>query len=77
MTKDEVDDILTSWTRLNKVLGNLTEADVKMAMNREMVGNRRKDIVIRLHQRYTILRSARERAELVEALVEPVPEFLA
>ena len=75
MTKDEIDDILKSWHTVNKAMSTMTEEDVKFAMNREMVGNRRKDVVVRLHQRYTILRAARERQELIDSLKD-VPAFL-
>ena len=75
MTKDEIDEALASWKTINKKIGDMTEADVKQAMNREMVGNRRRDMVVRLHQRYTILRAARERQELVDSLAD-VPAFL-
>jgi len=75
MTKDEIDDVIKSWKTVNKRLAELSEDDVKLAMNREMVGNRRKDMVVRLHQRYTILRAARERQELIDSLAE-VPAFL-
>jgi len=75
MTKDEIDTVLSSWKTVNKALAGMSEDEVKYAMNREIVGNRRKDVVIRLHQRYTILRAAREREELITAISD-VPAFL-
>jgi hypothetical protein len=75
MTKDELDTILTSWHTVNKALSGMTEQDIKDAIQRELVGNRRKDVVIRLHQRMSILRAAREREELVAAVTD-VPAFL-
>lgn len=75
LTKDELDTVLASWQSVNKELRNLTEQDVKNAMNRELVGNRRKDVVKRLHQRYTKLRAQREIVELMEVLSD-TPSFL-
>jgi HSP20 family molecular chaperone IbpA len=75
MTNDEIDEILKSWISMNKALPDLTEADLKDVINRELVGNRRKDVAVRLHQRYTIVRAKRERAELIESVTD-VPEFL-
>ena len=75
MTKDELDTALTSWQTINKALKDFTETDVKNALNRELVGNRRKDVAIRLHQKFSILRSARERTELIESLKD-TPVFL-
>jgi len=75
MTNDELDNVLKSWASMNKALSMLTENDLKTAINREITGNRRKDVAIRLHQRYTIIRSKRERTELIDAITE-VPEFL-
>lgn len=76
MTKDEIDDVLKSWKTVNKEIGKMTEEDVKAAMNREIIGSQRKDVVVRLHQRYTILRAAREREELLNALTANLPAFM-
>ena len=75
MTKDELDTALISWQTINKALKDFTEVDVKNALNRELMGDRRKDVAIRLHQKFSILRSARERIELVESLKD-TPVFL-
>jgi HSP20 family molecular chaperone IbpA len=75
MTNDEIDDVLTSWHSMNKALPNLEEADLKTAISRELTGCRRKDVAVRLHQRYTVVRAKRERAELIEAVTD-IPEFL-
>ena len=42
MTKDEIDNALRSWHTINKALKTMSEQDCKAAMERELVGNRRK-----------------------------------
>lgn len=42
----------------------MTEDEVGGLLEQELEGEKRWSIVQRLHQRYTILRAARERAEL-------------
>ena len=51
----------TNWRKLNKELALLTE---------ERAGRKRVSILERLHQRYTILRSARERREILSEAKE-------
>jgi HSP20 family molecular chaperone IbpA len=75
MTNDEIDEVLRSWASMNKALPEMTEVDLKTAISRELSGNRRKDVAIRMHQRYTVLRAKRERQELSEAITD-VPAFL-
>ena len=52
-----------------------SESDLKNALNREMVGSRRKDIAVRLHQSLSTARTRREREELLTAL-DDTPVFL-
>lgn len=54
----------TNWRKLNKELALLDEAQVLEMLNAERAGDRRISILERLHQRYTALRSARERMEI-------------
>lgn len=75
MTKDEIDNVLRSWHTLNKAIGAMTEVDCKQALEREMSGNRRKDLAVRIHQKYNSLRLTRERTEMVN-LLSDVPAFL-
>lgn len=75
MTDDELDAAIANWQVLNKTIARMSEMDVKNALNRELVGNRRKDVIKRLHQRFCILRNARERDELMKSL-EDTPVFL-
>lgn len=55
-----------SWRSLNAKLTDWTEAEVKELLDRELDGNRRPVIAKRLHQRFAALRTARERADIME-----------
>lgn len=55
-----------SWRELNRKLSSYTEAEVLAMLESERVGARRVTILERLHQRYTMLRAARERIELLK-----------
>ena len=74
-TKDELDTAISNWHVLNKTLRTFTESDCKNALNRELVGNRRQDIAIRLHTRYCTLRQAREQSEIIASITD-IPAFL-
>lgn len=56
----------TNWRKLNKELALLSEGEVLTLLNEERVGRRRLSILERLHQRYTTLRAARERMEILK-----------
>jgi plasmid maintenance system killer protein len=58
------------WRGLAATLNTMSEDEVKRLMDDEMARQRRPSIVKRLHQRYTMLRTARERAELMARLGE-------
>lgn len=60
--------ILKSWHTLNESLGEMREDQVKEMLELELRTKCREDIVERLHQRYTKLRTARERLELTNYL---------
>ncbi len=53
------------WRRLNKELALLSEEEVLVLLNDERANRRRISILERLHQRYTALRTARERREIL------------
>ena len=53
-----------SWRSLTDILHTLNEDEVGNLLGQELEGEKRWSIVQRLHKRYTILRAARERAEL-------------
>ena len=57
----------TTWRELQVVLPKLTESDLhKMIQSEVRKPNARRTLVIRLHQRYTMLRAKRERQELLK-----------
>jgi hypothetical protein len=55
-----------NWRELNAKLNLLTEDEVLALLEHERQGTRRVSILQRLHQRYTVLRAARERVELLK-----------
>jgi hypothetical protein len=59
-----------NWRELNQRLNLLTEEQVLQLLNEERIGARRVTILQRLHQRYTMLRAARERVEILKEAVQ-------
>jgi len=57
------------WRALNRKLNMLTESEVLALLEAERQGARRVTFLERLHQRYTMLRAARERVELLKEAV--------
>ena len=57
-----------TWRWLNANAHSMTEDEVQRMLENEMVGARRPDILRRLHQRYSALRTARERDTLLAEL---------
>jgi hypothetical protein len=62
---------MLTWRELNKQLLSLTEEEVLELLNREREGSARATILTRLHQRYSVLRSARERMSLLKGAEAP------
>ena len=60
-----------TWKLLNDRLADLTETEVYDLLEDEKRHARRSTILVRLHQRYTVLRMLRERAALMEMINEP------
>jgi len=58
------------WRELNKKLNMLTEDEVLELLEIEREGAKRVTFLERLHQRYTMLRAARERVELLKEAVK-------
>ena len=56
------------WRSLVATLSTLAEEQVKALLDEEIEKHRRPVIARRLHQRYAALRTARERAEIMEGL---------
>ena len=59
-----------NWRELNKHLNMLNEDEVLALLDAERQGARRVTFLERLHQRYTMLRAARERVELMKEAVK-------
>lgn len=57
-----------TWRWLNANAYNLTEEEAQEMLAAEMNGARRPDIIRRLHQRYSALRTTRERDALMAEL---------
>jgi len=55
-----------TWRSLNSQINTMTEEQLLTLINAERVGAKRLTILERLHQRYSILRGARERKELMQ-----------
>ena len=54
-----------TWRTLNDKLSTMTEAEVFALLEEERQNGKRITMLERLHQRYTTLRAARERAALL------------
>ena len=54
-----------NWREINRMLPDLDENTIKKMLDEERVGEQRQSVLIRLHQRYTMLRAARERMEIL------------
>ena len=59
-----------NWRELNKQLNLLNESEVLALLDAERIGARRVTFLERLHQRYTMLRAARDRVELMKEAVK-------
>ena len=57
-----------NWRSMIAVLSDLTEEQLKGALDAELKTHKRPAIARRLHQRYSALRTARERDELLKGL---------
>ena len=57
-----------NWRSMIAVLSDLTEDQLKAALDAELKTHKRPAIARRLHQRYSALRTARERDELLKGL---------
>lgn len=57
---------MLSWRKLNDQLSTMTEQQVLDLLTNERQTGKRVTVLERLHQRYTTLRAARERAEILK-----------
>lgn len=53
------------WREMNQKLKVWSEEEIKRQIEEERTNGRRLSVLLRLHQRYTSLRTARERIELL------------
>ena len=60
-----------NWRELNARLGSLREDELEQMIRTEMKGERRPTLLIRMHQRFTVLRSLRERREILNVITSP------
>lgn len=60
-----------TWRKLNAELKTLNEAKVLEMLTHERESARRVSVLERLHQRYTALRTARERIEILQEAKQP------
>lgn len=54
-----------TWREMHKVINHKTEDELKIMIAKEFDTLKRPSVLIRLHQRFTILRAQREREELL------------
>ena len=57
---------MLTWRKLNDQLALMSEEDVLSLLNQERATTKRMTVLARLHQRYTTLRAARERQEILK-----------
>jgi hypothetical protein len=57
-----------SWPELNALLRTFSEDDLKNLIDNEIQTTRRRTVLKRLHQRYCIVRAARERAAILGSI---------
>lgn len=60
-----------SWRKLQAVLNQMTEAEVLTMLEEERATLRRASILERLHMKYSVLRTNRERIEIMREAVRP------
>lgn len=61
---------MLSWRKLNDQLSTMTEQQVLDLLIAEREQGKRVTVLERLHQRYTTLRAARERAEILKEAIK-------
>jgi len=61
---------MLTWRKLNDQLALMSEQDVLALLDNERATTKRVSVLERLHQRYTTLRAARERHEILKEAVK-------
>jgi len=62
-----------SWRELNANIAQMGEQELIDLMDEELKSAKRTTVLVRLHQRYTMVRAARERDEMLKALARTTP----
>lgn len=62
-----------NWRTLNARLGSLREDELEQLIQEELRGEKRPTLLVRMHQRFTVLRSLRERREILNAATLEAP----
>jgi len=61
---------MLTWRKLNDQLALMSEQDVLALLDNERATTKRVSVLERLHQRYTTLRAARERQEILKEAIK-------
>jgi hypothetical protein len=61
---------MLTWRKLNDQLALMSEDDVLALLNEERATAKRVSVLERLHQRYSTLRAARERQEILKEAIK-------
>ena len=67
--QQDIAQLLNSWQILNKTIGKLTEEECAQLLELEKAGKRRAGFLMRLHGRFNVLRTQRERESLISSLI--------
>lgn len=78
MKIEEVNEVLSNWTKLNSYLVGINETndlaskekDLKQLLDKEKKSGKRRQFLIRIHGKYTRIRTAREREEILSVVEE-------
>jgi hypothetical protein len=62
-----------NWRELNARLGSLREDELEGLIQEELRGEKRPTLLVRMHQRFTVLRSLRERREILSVATSEAP----
>jgi hypothetical protein len=60
-------EALNDWRSLAKMINLFNESQIRVMLDHECASARRKGVMIKLHARFGVLRSKRERAEMLGA----------
>jgi hypothetical protein len=67
MNQKQIKSVLSDWPTLLGFLRTCSEEDAKTLLEEEGSGAARRTMMIRIHQRFNVMRGRRERAEIASA----------